>query len=121
MGNFKIFFNIQMESAKLNVDKTRENIEKYWDSWYVEGLSEFIKIPNLTPMVDPEYLTNGLNERAMAHVDADINKLEIQGIEKKIFKPEGMTPLIVYIVEKSEGASDTQLMFYGHLDKQPWM
>jgi len=57
----------------------------------------------------------------MAHVDADINKLEIQGIEKKIFKPEGMTPLIVYIVEKSEGASDTQLMFYGHLDKQPWM
>jgi acetylornithine deacetylase/succinyl-diaminopimelate desuccinylase-like protein len=32
-----------------------------------------------------------------------------------------MTPLIVYIVEKSEGASDTEIMFYGHLDKQPWM
>ena len=32
-----------------------------------------------------------------------------------------MTPLIVYIVEKSEGASETELMFYGHLDKQPWM
>jgi len=32
-----------------------------------------------------------------------------------------MTPLVVYIIEKSEGASDTQIMFYGHLDKQPWM
>ena len=32
-----------------------------------------------------------------------------------------MTPLIVYVVEKSEHAKDTQLMFYGHLDKQPWM
>jgi len=29
--------------------------------------------------------------------------------------------LIVYVVEKSEDAKDTQLMFYGHLDKQPWM
>lgn len=32
-----------------------------------------------------------------------------------------MTPMIVYVIEKSEGASDTQIMFYGHLDKQPWM
>jgi hypothetical protein len=28
-----------------------------------------------------------------------------------------MCPLIVYIIEKSEGALDTQIMFYGHLDK----
>lgn len=32
-----------------------------------------------------------------------------------------MTPLIVYVIDKTEGASDTQIMAYGHLDKQPWM
>jgi acetylornithine deacetylase/succinyl-diaminopimelate desuccinylase-like protein len=32
-----------------------------------------------------------------------------------------MTPLVVYVVEKSEGGPDTEIMFYGHLDKQPWM
>lgn len=32
-----------------------------------------------------------------------------------------MCPLIVYVVEKSEGATDTEIMWYGHLDKQPWM
>lgn len=72
-------------------------------------------------MVDPDYLKNGLNEKAMEVVDDYINKLELKGISKKIFQPEGMTPLIVYVVEKTEGASDVQLMFYGHLDKQPWM
>lgn len=85
------------------------------------GLSDFIKVPNLTPMVDPDYLENGLNEQAMKLVDDYINKMEVKGIHKKIYQPDGMSPLIVYIIEKSEGASDAQLMFYGHLDKQPWM
>lgn len=31
-----------------------------------------------------------------------------------------MVPLIVYVVEPS-GGSETNLMLYGHLDKQPWM
>jgi acetylornithine deacetylase/succinyl-diaminopimelate desuccinylase-like protein len=57
----------------------------------------------------------------MELVDNYINKLDIQGLHKKIFQPEGMSPLIVYLVDKQEGANDTQLMFYGHLDKQPWM
>jgi acetylornithine deacetylase/succinyl-diaminopimelate desuccinylase-like protein len=72
-------------------------------------------------MVDPDYLTNGFVEQSMVLVDDYINKLEIKNMHKKIFQPEGMTPLIVYIIEKSEGASDTEIMFYGHLDKQPWM
>jgi len=110
-----------MNSTQLNVDKTKEIMDQHWDSWYVAGLSDFISVPNLTPMVDPDYLTNGLNEKAMKVVDDYINKLDVAGIHKKVFQPAGMTPLIVYIVEKSEGASDTQIMFYGHLDKQPWM
>jgi hypothetical protein len=42
-------------------------------------------VPNLTPMVDPDYLTNGLVEQAMALVDDYINKIDIQRIHKKIF------------------------------------
>jgi acetylornithine deacetylase/succinyl-diaminopimelate desuccinylase-like protein len=111
-----------MESKDmLNVDKTKSFVDKMWDSWYVAGLSDFIRVPNLTPMVDPEFESNGLIQVAMKCVDDYINKLEIEGITKQIFHPEGMNPLIVYIIDKTEGASDAQLMFYGHLDKQPWM
>lgn len=36
-------------------------------------------------MVDPDYLTNGHNEKAMELVDNYINKMEIKGIHKKIY------------------------------------
>lgn len=42
----------------------------------------------------------------MKCVDDYINKLDIKGITKTEFHPEGMNPLIVYVVEKSEGATD---------------
>lgn len=110
-----------VENHTLDAEKTKAIIQEHWDNWYVAGLSDFIRVPNLTPMVDPDYLKNGLNEKAMQCVDDYINKLNVKGVTKKIFQPEGMTPLIVYIIEKTQGALDTQIMFYGHLDKQPWM
>ena len=44
----------------MNKDDTAKFIDSKWDSWYVPGLSDFVRTPNLTAMVDPEYLTNGL-------------------------------------------------------------
>jgi acetylornithine deacetylase/succinyl-diaminopimelate desuccinylase-like protein len=36
-----------------------------------------------------------------------------------VFHPEGSNPLVVYVVDPSEG-STRNVMLYGHLDKQPW-
>jgi acetylornithine deacetylase/succinyl-diaminopimelate desuccinylase-like protein len=55
----------------------------------------------------------------MKLVDDYVNKLEIVGLHRKVFQPEGMPPLIVYVVD-GQGC-DTNVMLYGHLDKQPWM
>ena len=107
-------------STTLDSEETLANIEEYWDNWYVKGLSDFIRVPNLTPMVDPEYLTNGLNEKAMKCVDEYVKKLQLKGINKKIFQPKGSTPLVVYTIEPS-GGSKKNVLLYGHLDKQPWM
>jgi hypothetical protein len=57
------------------VKSTLANIEKFWDSWYVEGLKDFIREPNLTPMVDKEYLTNGKIEKAIEVVDQYVKKI----------------------------------------------
>lgn len=46
-----------------------------------------------------------------------MQKLSIAGLERKIFKPEGSNPLVVY---KVEGNSARNIMIYGHLDKQPY-
>ena len=61
----------------VNKEATLKCIEDHWDSWYLKGLSDFIRVPNLTPMVDSEFLTNGLIEQAMTCVDEYVNKLEI--------------------------------------------
>ena len=63
------------QAQAVSKEATQKNIEEQWDSWYVQGLSDFIKVPNLTPMVDPDFQTNGLIEQAMACVDDYVNKL----------------------------------------------
>lgn len=103
----------------LDKHKTEHFIDSHWDSWFVPGLSDFIRVPNLTPMVDTEYLTNGNVEKAIQLVDDYVNKLHIKGLSRKIFQPAGMPPLVVYVVEGHD--SESNLMLYGHLDKQPWM
>ena len=107
-----------MVEAGKQVDKdaTKAFIDEHWDSWFVQGLSDFIRIPNLTPMVDEEFLTNGLIDRAIDHVDEYAKKLDIKGMTRHRFQPEGMPPMIIYVVEAN--GSESNVMLYGHLDKQ---
>jgi len=69
---------VEGSSAYLStVDKTQTeaNIEAKWDDWYVKGLSDFIRVPNLSPNYDAEFLTNGKIEECMELVDNYINML----------------------------------------------
>ena len=75
---------------------------------------------NLSPNYDAQFLTNGLIEQAMELVDGYINQLGIEGMSKQVFQPEGSVPLVVYVIEPTQGCTKN-LMLYGHLDKQPWM
>jgi acetylornithine deacetylase/succinyl-diaminopimelate desuccinylase-like protein len=100
--------------------KTLDYVESHWDNWYVKGLSEFIEIPNLSPLFDAEFHTNGEIWNAAKLVDSYIQKLEIKGLTKHEFAPVGKPPMIVYVVE-AQGPSKQNVMLYGHLDKQPWM
>jgi nitroimidazol reductase NimA-like FMN-containing flavoprotein (pyridoxamine 5'-phosphate oxidase superfamily) len=69
-------------------------------------------------MVDTTYRTNGLLEKAIELVDQYVQKLEIKGLERKIFHPEDSNPLIVYKIEPEKMTERTRnIMIYGHLDK----
>lgn len=83
------------------------------------GISDFVRVPNLTPMVDKDYLTNGLLEKAIDCVDQYVQKLAISGLSRQILKHESGMPLIIYVVEPTQGCTKN-VMLYGHLDKQPY-
>ena len=105
-----------VEAAKsISKEDTCAFIHDHWDSWFVKGLSDFVTVPNLTLMVDPEYLTNGKVDKAIATVHEYVSKLEIQGLKRHIIYPEGIPPLVVYEIDGN--GSDTNLMLYGHVDK----
>lgn len=44
----------------MNKEDTLKTVDAHWDNWFIPGLSDFVRVPNLTPMVDPDYLSNGL-------------------------------------------------------------
>ena len=71
--------------SAVNKEATEANIEAKWEDWYVKGLSDFIRVPNLSPNYDAQFLTNGLIEQAMELVDGYIQSLEIEGLSKKVF------------------------------------
>lgn len=108
-----------MDSSNMTKEKTLEIVEANWDSWFIPGLSDFVRVPNLTPMVDAEYLTNGLVQKSMECVDGYMTKLGLKGLSKQIFTSESGLPLVCYIIEPSGGCTKN-IMVYGHLDKQPY-
>ncbi len=66
-------------------EATQKIVEDYFSSWFIPALSAFVRVQNLTPMVDKEYLTNGLVEESIQVVDDHIQKLEIKGLTRSIF------------------------------------
>lgn len=101
----------------MNKEKTLETVEKHFESWYVKGMEEFIRIPNLTTMCDPTYLENGEMEKCIDLVDKYVQMIGLKGLERQIFnlKDCKAPPLIVYTIEGKENEKNT--MIYGHLDK----
>lgn len=98
--------------------KTQEFVEQHFEKSFVEPLSDYIRIPNLTPAFDPEYLTNGLVNKAIEFVKDYATSLNIEGLEFHWYEEEGVSPMVVMTYQ---GAGSPNVMIYGHLDKQPHM
>ncbi len=97
-----------------------------WDDEIVAQLSEYIRIPNKSPMFDPDWVAHGYMDAAVALLERwarrKINALP--GAMLEVVRLPGRTPLICIEVPASAGAqarSDDCVLLYGHLDKQPEM
>lgn len=103
--------------------KTLDFVEKNW-STFVDGLQEFVRIPNLSLACSDTYLEDGLVEKAFDCVDQFVSKLKLNGLSQKTFNCGGKAgPLRIYTIEAHDASKVTgykHVMLYGHLDKQPW-
>ena len=101
----------------MDADRNRTLVEDTWAS-IVPTLEQYIRIPNQSPLFDPEWKRNGHMNRAVALAHSWVETQQIQGLTIEVHELEGRTPVIFMEIEGD--ASGTVLM-YGHLDKQPAM
>ncbi|MDE2133021.1 MAG: M20 family metallopeptidase [Alphaproteobacteria bacterium] len=95
-------------------------VDGIWDKDIVPVLTDYIRIPNKSPMFDPDWETDGYMDKTVAMFEtwarAKIAKLPDATVE--VVRVKGRTPLILIEVP---GKADGTVLLYGHLDKQPEM
>ena len=102
----------------LNKDKLAEYCYTQWDSSALPELIEYIRIPNKSPMFDPDWQHHGYMEQAVNQFELWCRNCEIPGMQLEVVRLPGRTPLIYMDIP---GKNENTVLLYGHLDKQPEM
>ncbi|HET6631182.1 MAG TPA: M20 family metallopeptidase [Rhodanobacteraceae bacterium] len=104
----------------MDIDKIMRFVDTLWDDEVVPQLTDYIKIPNKSPMFDAEWASHGYMDAAVALMErwARAKLQSLPGATLEVVRLEGRTPLI-YI--EIPGSGDDCVLLYGHLDKQPEM
>lgn len=86
------------------------------DSLLIPTITDFIKIENQSRAFDPNWETNGLNDKVCDYAIEYAKKLEIEGLKIEKITEKGRTPVVLAIIDKKDAPT---ILLYGHLDKQP--
>ena len=102
----------------MNADQIRRLVDDAWSSSVVPALEQYIRIPNQSPLFDPEWKKNGHMHRAVALAKEWVEQQGVAGLTLEVHELDGRTPLIYMEIE---GDDSSTVLMYGHLDKQPAM
>src|SRR4051794_8522594 len=94
-----------------------------WDDHIEPALSEFIRVPALSVMFDPDWEEHGHLDAVVESAAAWARERSIAGLSVEIVRLPGLTPVLWFDVPAhGEGADEAgTVLLYGHLDKQPPM
>ncbi|MHB1987728.1 MAG: M20/M25/M40 family metallo-hydrolase [Acidimicrobiales bacterium] len=97
--------------------------EEFWEAEALPVLSDYVRIPCLSPEFDSEWEANGEIARAASLLEDWASHRPIEGLSVELVRLPGLTPVIVAEVAANRGhsaaAGSPPTVLYGHLDKQP--
>lgn len=102
----------------MQIQKCESFISNIWDNSILPCLTDYIRIPNKSPLFDPEWQANGHMDKAVKLITEWCEQNAIENMIMEVIRHEGRTPVI--FIEIPGNSNDT-IMLYGHLDKQPEM
>jgi acetylornithine deacetylase/succinyl-diaminopimelate desuccinylase-like protein len=102
-----------MDSAKI-----RDFVDQIWRQSILPELMEYIRIPAVSPLFEPQWQTLGYMESMVAGVERWCQEQRISGMQTEVLHLPERTPLLYLDIP---GNSEDCVLLYGHLDKQPEM
>ncbi|HVM53329.1 MAG TPA: M20/M25/M40 family metallo-hydrolase [Acidimicrobiales bacterium] len=99
---------------------TQAFVDDCWDA-IVPVLEDYIRIPNKSPVFDPEWEANGHMDRAVDLIAGWLQDQGVDGLTLFVHRLPGLTPVIVAEAPATDPDITGTVLLYGHLDKQPEM
>jgi len=104
--------------GRLDAEATARFVGDVWDEEIVPRLIDYIRIPNKSPLFDPEWREHGYMDQAVELIASWCRAQDIPGMSLEVVRIEDRTPVILMEIP---GEGDDTVLLYGHLDKQPEM
>src|SRR5512133_2529095 len=112
----------QVVPVTLDANALQAWLADKWDAEIVPQLVDYIRIPNKSPMFDPDWAANGHMDRAVSLMRRWAEAQPIAGLSLEVVQLDGRTPLIfIEIAATDPRTGGDCVLLYGHLDKQPEM
>ncbi|HXS73669.1 MAG TPA: M20 family metallopeptidase [Rhodanobacteraceae bacterium] len=109
----------------MDASKLEAFVGGMWDDEVVPRITEYIRIPNKSPLFDPQWIEHGYMEDAVKLMEswARDKLTSLPGATLDVVRLDQRTPLIFIDVPAfgCEARADDCVLLYGHLDKQPEM
>jgi acetylornithine deacetylase/succinyl-diaminopimelate desuccinylase-like protein len=100
----------------MDTKKARALIDRTWEESIVPELMDYVRIPNKSPMFDPDWDAHGHMETAVQLMRRWAEAHAMPGRHVEVRRLPGRTPLLMVDIP---GQVDDCVLMYGHLDKQP--
>jgi acetylornithine deacetylase/succinyl-diaminopimelate desuccinylase-like protein len=98
--------------------QTQSFVSRRWEESILPQLVEYVRIPNKSPIFDPDWEAHGHMEAAVQLMRrwAEQEARRLPGARVEVLRLTGRTPVLMVDVP---GEVDDCVLMYGHLDKQP--
>jgi acetylornithine deacetylase/succinyl-diaminopimelate desuccinylase-like protein len=100
----------------MDLERLCESVRNVWDDSILDRLIAYVRIPNKSPMFDPNWESHGHMEAAVQLMADWCRAQPVPGMRVEVRRLPGRTPLLLVDVP---GELPGSVLLYGHLDKQP--
>jgi acetylornithine deacetylase/succinyl-diaminopimelate desuccinylase-like protein len=100
----------------VDLEQLSSTIAATWRGSIVDRLTAYVRIPNKSPMFDPQWEANGHMDAAVQLMADWCRAQPIPGMRVEIHRLRGHTPVLLVDIP---GELPGSALLYGHLDKQP--